>query len=165
MRDAAECSAYPLPPTMINVNKTAVVPYTAEQMYELVNDVEDYPRFIPGCRSARVLRREAHALEAALEWRKGPLHVGITTANVMEPGRRIEIRLVSGPFRRLQGVWRFEPLPDSGCRVSFVFGFESNRGLMTALVNRAFAEIANSLVDVFSERARVRYGRALPHAH
>lgn len=143
---------------MNRVNKSAVVPFSAEQMYELVNDVEDYPHFIPGCTGARILERAERRLSASLHWAKGPARVALTTANEMDPGRSILIRMVSGPFKRFSALWKFEPLTEQSCRVSFELSLETQRGLVAMLMGKAFGEIGGSMLDAFVQRARQRYG-------
>lgn len=143
---------------MKKVYKSAVVPFSAEQMYELVNDVEDYPHFLPGCTGARVIERAERRLTAALQWVKGPAHISLTTSNEMDPGRSIRIRMVSGPFKRFSALWQFEPLAGSQCRISFESSLETTRGIVALVLGKAFGDIGSSLLEAFVSRARQRYG-------
>lgn len=139
---------------MPRIQRSAIVPYSPERMFELVNDVDAYPRFLPWCRTARVLDSGDDWLRARIEMAKGALHRSFTTRNELEYGRRIRIRLEDGPFRRLAGVWTFEPVSDGGCRVSLDLEFEFAGRLFSAMAGPIFNQIASTLVDSFCRRAR-----------
>ncbi|MCP1727005.1 ribosome-associated toxin RatA of RatAB toxin-antitoxin module [Natronospira proteinivora] len=142
---------------MRSVQREALVPYSAEAMYDLVNDIERYPDFLPWCREARVLESADTELTASLTLIKGGLRRSFTTRNRMEPGRLIDIQLVDGPFRHLEGEWRFEPLRDDASKVKLDMRFEV-AGLLDAVLGPVFHQIANSLVDAFVRRAQDRHG-------
>ena len=143
---------------MTRIVKSALVPQSAAQMFALVDDIESYPAFLPWCAGASVLTRTAEAVTASLTLAKGPLHVSFTTENRLQPERGIVMRLVEGPFRRLHGDWRFEPVATGGCTVSLALEFEFASRLLSATVGPLFAQISNSLVDAFRARAQARYG-------
>lgn len=140
------------------VNRSALVPYSAADMYALVADVERYPDFLPWCSRATVHRRAGSEVEASLEISRGPVRKSFRTRNTLHPRHLIEISLVAGPFRRLSGQWRFAPLAERGCRVSLQLEFDFSSRAMQALLNPIFSEIADSLVDAFCHRAARRYG-------
>lgn len=140
------------------VSKSALVPYAASDMYDLVADVEQYPGFLPWCRSANVRERAADTVVASLEIGRGPLHKSFTTRNRMSPGRRIDIQLVNGPFRHLRGCWRFEALEDRRCRVALDLEFEIAGALLRKTLGPLFTEMADSMVDAFCRRASEVYG-------
>ena len=142
---------------MRSVQREALVPYSAEAMYQLVNDIERYPEFLPWCREARLLESTDSALTARLTLVKGGLRRSFTTRNRMEAGRLIDIQLVDGPFRHLEGEWRFEPLRDNASKVKLDMRFEV-AGLLDAVLGPVFHQIANSLVDAFVRRAREIHG-------
>jgi ribosome-associated toxin RatA of RatAB toxin-antitoxin module len=143
------------------IRKTAVVPYTAEQMYELVNDIESYPSFLPWCSDASVTVHGEDSLTASLSMAAGKIKHSFTTENTMQPGRRIEVRLVSGPFRYLSGNWTFEPMEGGGsCRISLEMDFEFKNKLLKMTLSKLFHQIVDSLVDAFTRRARQVYGNA-----
>ena len=146
-------------PDVPRIQRSAVVPHTPERMFELVNDVESYPRFLPWCRSASVLDSGEDWVRARIEMAKGALHRSFTTRNRLEYGRSIRIRLEDGPFRRLSGDWSFEPLGNGGCRVSLDLEFEFAGPVFSAMVGPIFNQIASSLVDSFCRRARELYER------
>jgi len=141
------------------IQRSAVVPYSTQQMFDLVNDVEAYPRFLPWCRSARELSSGEDWIRARIEMAKGALHRSFTTRNTLEHGRRIRIRLEDGPFSRLEGDWHFEPAGGSGCRVSLDLEFDFASRMLGAVVGPVFNQIASSLVDSFCRRAHQVYGR------
>jgi len=128
-------------------------------MYALVADTESYPAFLPWCRSARILSREGDEVVGTVELVKGPAHKSFTTVNRLVKGERIDMELVKGPFKHLQGVWRFQPIGDQGSRVSLDLEFEFSNRLLAMTVGPVFNEIANRLVDAFTRRAAELYGR------
>lgn len=144
---------------MRTVNKSALVPYTAQQMYALVNDVEKYPEFLPWCRSARILSHTDGEMRASLELALGGLHKIFTTHNHLQPGQAIVITLEHGPFRHLRGHWGFEDLGPEGSKVALKMEFEFAGALLDLMVGPVFHEICNSLVDAFTRRAVSLYGR------
>lgn len=143
---------------MTRIVKSARVPQSCEQMFALVDDIEAYPAFLPWCAGARVLARTPEAVTATLSVAKGPVKVSFTTENRLRAGQAIAMRLVEGPFRRLHGDWRFEPIAGGGCTVSLALEFEFASRLLSATVGPLFAQISNSLVDAFTARARVCHG-------
>ncbi len=142
---------------MTTISKSALVPYSAEEMYELVADVESYPRFLPWCAGARVLARDDAGLIAEIDMAFGGIRKTFTTRNHHTPGR-MDIRLVRGPFSRLEGSWRFDQVGDIGSRISLDLEFDFANRLLALAVGPVFSTIANSLVDSFKKRAREVYG-------
>ncbi len=128
-------------------------------MFDLVNDIEAYPRFLPWCRSARVLGRGDDWILARVEMAKGALHRSFTTRNVLEPHHRIRIQLEDGPFRKLEGDWHFAPTAQGGCRVELDLEFEFAGRMLSAVAGPVFSQIAATLVDSFHRRADELYGR------
>jgi len=141
------------------VKKSALVMYSAAEMYNLVNDIESYPQFLPWCRSAHVAPCGEDALRATIEMAKGGVHKTFTTSNRMQKYKMIDIRLLEGPFQRLEGYWRFEPLRADACKVSLDMEFEFSNALVRKVVEPVFKQIANSLVDAFCKRAVDLYGK------
>ncbi|MBK8898983.1 MAG: type II toxin-antitoxin system RatA family toxin [Candidatus Competibacteraceae bacterium] len=144
---------------MATVNKSALVLYSAAEMYGLVENIEAYPQFLPWCRSARILSRSADEVRATIEMAKSGVHKSFTTCNRMQPNKMIDIRLLEGPFKRLQGYWRFESLRAGASKVSLDMEFEFANTLLRVAVEPVFKQIANSLVDAFCKRAVDLYGR------
>lgn len=143
---------------MTTIHKSALVPYSAEQMYKLVDDVETYPDFLPWCKAAVEISRNANEVEASLDFSHSGVHKSFTTRNRMQPGESIEMQLVEGPFKHLNGVWRFEPLGDAGSKVGLELEFEFSSKLLGMTFGPLFSKIANSLVDAFIQRAQKVYG-------
>lgn len=143
---------------MTDIIRSAEVPYTAAQMYELVNDVASYPQFLPWCDHVEVLDIREHELTARITLSFGKLHQSFTTRNRMQPEREVLMELVEGPFQHLTGQWQFEPLAGGGCRVSLDMRFEFKSRLARLAMGGPFHKIANTLVDAFIKRARTVYG-------
>ena len=128
-------------------------------MYDIVNQVETYPEFLPWCGGVRLHQADDTSMEASIQISAAGLNQWFKTRNTMVPGESIEIQLVDGPFKRLQGSWHFTSLEDDGCKIELVLQFEFKRGLAAAVIAPAFTRIANTMVDSFCERARDLYGR------
>lgn len=143
---------------MTTINKSALVPYSSAQMFDLVDNIEAYPEFLPWCRSTRVISRDEDLVRATIELSKGGVDKAFTTANRNQKNKMIEIRLVDGPFKRLDGFWRFDPLGDEGCKISLDLEFEFSSRMLGMVVGPVFSQIANSLVDAFQKRAKDVYG-------
>ncbi len=138
--------------------KTAeIIPVSAKQMFELVNDVEAYPEFLPWCSDANIERRSDHGIVATVTVAKGPMHHSFTTENHNREFDRIEMSLLRGPFKRFHGVWRFDDAP-GGCRVSLDLDFEFSNRLLAAALSKVFQVITGSMVQAFRQRARDLYG-------
>jgi ribosome-associated toxin RatA of RatAB toxin-antitoxin module len=127
-------------------------------MYALVADIPRYGEFLPWCHSSNVQPESDRTVRATIEIVRGRVRKSFTTQNVMVPVESIAMHLLDGPFKSLEGRWRFEQLGDVGCKVSLDMEFEFSNALMKALVGPAFNEIANSLVDAFCKRATEVYG-------
>jgi ribosome-associated toxin RatA of RatAB toxin-antitoxin module len=143
-----------LPETSVrSVRRSALVPYTAPQMFRLVDDVEAYPEFLPWCNDAHIDRRDGDSIEATLELHKGGVSKHFTTRNTRTEFETIDIELVGVPFRPLQGGWPFQELGDKGCKVSLELDFEFESLLVDLMFGGFFEETCNSLLDAFSRRA------------
>ncbi len=143
---------------MREVRRSALVPYSAGQMFALVADVERYPEFLPWCTAARVLEREGDSVLASLSLSRGRAEASFTTRNTQVPGRSLEMRLVDGPFSRLEGRWDFSDIGQAGSRVELGLRFEVSATLAGILLGPAFEGACNQLVDAFGRRARQVYG-------
>lgn len=143
---------------MTTINKSALVPYSPAQMFDLVDNIEAYPEFLPWCSSTRVISRDDDLVRATIELSRGGVEKAFTTANRNQKNKMIEIRLVDGPFKRLDGFWRFDALGDDGCKISLDLEFEFSSRMLGMVVGPVFSQIANSLVDAFHKRAKDVYG-------
>lgn len=140
------------------INRSALVPYTPAEMFSLVNDIESYSQFLPWCKSSRVLSRNDDEVRASLELARGGFEKAFTTCNRLQKNKMIEMRLVEGPFRHLDGFWRFEPIGEHACKVSLDMDFEFSNKLVGLAMGPIFNQIANTLVDSFCKRAIDVYG-------
>jgi len=140
------------------IHRAALVPHTPAQMFELVSDIESYPLFLPWCRRARVERHGPNDVTATLEIAKGPLAKAFCTRNRSRPSERIEMQLVSGPFKALHGEWRFSQCGEL-CRVEFNLAFDYSSRLLAATLGPLFTHAADTLVGAFCGRADELYAR------
>lgn len=139
------------------VERSALVPFTRQQMFDLVNDVESYPEFVPGCMNASILDRGDDWLEARLELSKvGFKHAFVTRNTLYEP-ERTHLTLVEGPFHHLEGEWDFQALSDSASKVTFWLEFEFKNRLLAMAATKLFEHIASEQVDAMVQRARQIY--------
>ena len=143
---------------MRKVSRSALVPYSADQMYALVDDIAAYPSFLRWGSSVTVHSRDDEHVEASLELQRGGVSKTFTTRNSLDPGTAIRIALIGGPFRHLSGGWCFEQLGQDGSKVSLQLEFEFENRMTDMLFGRYFEDICNSLVDSFTQRASSIYG-------
>ncbi len=144
---------------MSSISKNALVPYSAAEMFSLVNDIESYSQFLPWCRSSEVLSANEDEIRATIEIAHGSLRKSFTTCNRLQKNKMIEMRLEQGPFKHLEGFWRFDTLGERACKVSLDLDFEFSSKLVGLAMGPVFSQIANTLVDAFSKRAVDVYGK------
>jgi len=142
---------------MSSINKQVTVPYTADQMYDLVYDINSYPKFIPLCVSSEVHEEQGHKSRAKMKIAKGQIGFEFTTVNTMVKGRSISINLENGPFKSLKGVWRFTPAGAHACIISLHFEFEFSNKLLGVVLGGLFKQLCDSMVESFRKQAAVRY--------
>ena len=146
---------------MPNYSETRILPYTPQQLFAVVVDIEQYPQFLPWCRGARIVSREAHGVFL------GELVVSFShiteryTSRVtpLEHEHRIEVALVSGPFNYLNNHWRFEP-HTGGCEIHFAVDFEFKSKLLNSLIGGMFTRASEKMISAFTTRAEALYGAA-----
>jgi ribosome-associated toxin RatA of RatAB toxin-antitoxin module len=143
---------------MREVRRSALLPYSATQVFDLVAGVERYPEFLPWCTGAAVLAREGELVTAELSLARGGASARFTTTNRLVPGQYLEMRLLEGPFRALEGRWDFLPIGEAGSRVELHMRFETQSSLAGLVLGPVFEGICNQLVDSFARRARQIYG-------
>ena len=144
----------------MHVSKSALLPYSAQQLFELINDIESYPDFLDGCVSAEILHLEEGLMEARLSLSKKGISQEFVTRNRLVENESISMELVEGPFESLDGAWIIETLGDEGCKLSLELDFESKRGMIMQMIAKFFGEISNRLVDAICEEASRRYKHA-----
>jgi ribosome-associated toxin RatA of RatAB toxin-antitoxin module len=144
---------------MSHIQRSALVHYSPAEMYQLVNNVEDYPVFLPWCRSSTLISESDTEMMATIEIAKGILNKTFTTHNLLVKDKRIELQLVNGPFKKLTGFWQFDAIKtENACKVNLDLEFEFDSAMMSIAAKPIFTQIANSLVDAFCKRAVEVYG-------
>ena len=139
------------------VNRSALVNYSAQQMYDLVNDIEAYPKYMDGCVGAEILKREGDWLEARLDLSKAGVSHSFITRNHLQSPILMSMTLVDGPFKFLHGFWRFTALGENACKVSFDLEFELKNRLLGMAVGKLFESVASKQVDALCTRAKQVY--------
>ncbi len=140
------------------VEKSVLVGYSAQQMFDLVDAVEAYPQFLPWCSAAEVNHRDQDRTRATLHINYHGAKQSFTTENTKQVPRIMHVQLVSGPFRILNGTWRFTALAAQACKIEFRLHYEFSSKLLEKLVGPVFSYIANTMVDAFVARAEKLYG-------
>jgi ribosome-associated toxin RatA of RatAB toxin-antitoxin module len=143
---------------MNSLKRNAIVPYSARQMFELVNNIEDYPRFLPWCQQSKVISRTDNEVIAELEVVWKGVSKRFSTRNILNPYQRMQMVLVTGPLKHMNGIWDFQPLNEHACKVLLDLEFEFSGGFVDRLFQPIFQHIANTLVDAFCKRATELYG-------
>ncbi len=143
---------------MPEIHKSALVNYSALQMYNLVNDVARYAEFLPGCVSSNVIDQTENSMLAVMELKKGPIRQTFTTSNTLVFGQSIKMELEEGPFHHLHGVWYFRALTEDACKVELDLDFAFSNQLTAVSFGSIFNELTSRLVDSFVTRAGNIYG-------
>ncbi|MDT8404829.1 type II toxin-antitoxin system RatA family toxin [Sulfuriflexus sp.] len=141
------------------ISKSALVPYSAAEMFALVNDIPAYPDFLPWCGDSEILASNEDEIRAKVQLSRSGIKKSFTTLNRLQKDKMIEMRLVEGPFQHLEGFWRFEPLNDTACKVMFDIEFEFSSKILALTVGPVFSQITSTLVDAFTKRAVEIYGK------
>ena len=144
---------------MNSISKSALVPYSPGEMFSLVDDVPSYREFLPWCSNSKEMKRDEDEVVASIEINKGAFRKSFSTCNRLQHNKMIEMRLNEGPFKHLEGFWRFDALGEKGCKVSLDLQFEFSNRILHMTVGPVFNQIANTLVDAFCKRAENVYGR------
>lgn len=144
---------------MHTLKRSALVSYSTRQMFELVNSIEEYPRFLPWCSSSEIISRTDEEIVASLEINWNGIKKSFTTRNRLFPCVKMEMDLINGPLKRMEGVWTFQELDEHACKVILDMEFEFSGGFIDRLFQPVFQHIANNLVDAFCKRAVELYGR------
>jgi ribosome-associated toxin RatA of RatAB toxin-antitoxin module len=141
---------------MPTVRKSVIVPHTCSAMFDLVDEVERYPEFLPWCSATEVFERTPEVTRARLDIDYHGLTSRISTLNRKERPRTMTLEFVDGPFERFKGAWRFDALGEEGCRVELALDYEFSNKALEALLGTMFGHIMETLVDRFVERAEAR---------
>ena len=145
---------------MARVEKSVLVAHSAERMFNLVDRVELYPEFLPWCGGAKVVTLQGSTVHATVQIDYHHLKQHFTTQNVRTPPHEIQMTLQDGPFRQLDGSWRFIPLTDAACKIEFRLHYEFSSKMLEKLVGPVFHFISNSFVDAFIHRADKVYAES-----
>ena len=143
---------------MPKINRSALVNFSATQMYGLVADIVSYKDFLPWCSGARITTKTPEVVVATLDISYKGLRSSFTTRNQMSNSESIQLSLLDGPFTSLQGLWQFDTLEEHACKISLDLEFSMKNGVLAKLVGQVFGEIAGEQVNAFHQRAQVLYG-------
>lgn len=143
---------------MTAIHRSAIVPYSAHQMFDLVSDIPSYPEFLPWCGGARIVTVQGDEVIAAIDISYSGVHKTFSTRNLLQHGKMMEIRLLEGPFSHLQGFWQFKSLDEQSSKISLDLEFEVANKIVSLALTPVFSNIANQLVDRFHQRAVELYG-------
>jgi ribosome-associated toxin RatA of RatAB toxin-antitoxin module len=143
---------------VIEIRRSALVTYSPAQMFDLVNEIEAYPKRFPWCDGAEILESQQDVLVARLDLKFAGFHQSFTTRNTVEPPKRLTMDLVDGPFRSLEGVWDFIALGDAGCKVAFALDFDYAGRLGGSALKLGFQGLAGRMVGDFCREAERVYG-------
>jgi ribosome-associated toxin RatA of RatAB toxin-antitoxin module len=143
---------------MPSINRSALVMYSAEQMYQLINDVLAYPSFLPDCSDSKIISQTENSVTAALLVSKGGLRKWFTTQNTLISNEEVQLTLVDGPFKKLKGSWKFTPLSEDACKVSLELDYEFANKMFDIAFGRVFNHLTNNMVQAFTQRAKEVYG-------
>ncbi|PMM09438.1 ubiquinone-binding protein [Vibrio splendidus] len=142
---------------MPKVTRSALVSFSADQMFSLVNDVARYHEFLPGCSGSRVIESSDSTMVASVDVSKAGISKTFTTSNRLADGAEILMELVDGPFKKLQGGWYFTPLDDQACKVELKLEFEFSSRMIEMAFGKIFNELTSNMVSAFTQRAKQVY--------
>lgn len=143
---------------MPSIERSALIAVPAADVYALVNDVEQYPAFLPWCAHAEILSKSETEVVARIEIAVRGRRETLVTRNRLTPSSAIALEMVEGPFRHFKGRWQFTPLGDAGCRVNLEVSFELANRLVGAFAAPFLHRIADRIVDAFAARVRAVSG-------
>lgn len=142
---------------MPSINKNALVPFSAEQMYNLVNDVNAYHEFLPGCRQSQIIEFSDQHMKAKMVLVKAGIEQELVTLNTLHLNRSIQMSLSQGPFQSLSGGWTFTPLSEEACKIELKLEFTFASVLVDMAFGKVFKTLTSNMVKAFSERAKEVY--------
>ncbi len=142
---------------MEKIERSALVAFSAEQMYRLVDDIEKYPEFVPYCKAAKTINRGDNMVSAELMVSKSGIAKSFSTKNTLLPFEEIQMQLLNGPFKYLNGYWRFKPLADSACKIELHLEYEFSNIIASMAFAKIFNQLTQSMVSAFTQRASEIY--------
>lgn len=142
---------------MPTITRSALVMYSAEQMFNLINDVDAYPQFLPDCGDSKIVSQTESAMTASLLVSKGGIKKWFTTENVLTLNESVKMNLVDGPFKYLVGEWTLVPLSEEACKINFNIDYEFSSKVLGIAFGRVFDHLVNNIVQSFISRAKEVY--------
>ena len=142
---------------MPQVSRSALVPFSAKQMYDLVNDVTSYPQFLPGCSGSKIIEQTENVMVASVDVAKAGIKKTFITQNTLIDSEIIGMNLVDGPFKSLTGGWHFTALDETACKVELKLEFEFSNALVAIAFGKVFQELTSNMVNSFTQRAKQVY--------
>ena len=142
---------------MPRITRSALLMYSADQMFNLVNDVNAYPDFLPGCTGTRILDEHDNQMTAAVVVAKAGISTTFTTKNTLIPGQEVKMDLVDGPFKKLTGYWQLTELSEEACKISLQLDYEFSSKVFDMAFGRVFHSLTNNMVQAFTQRAKEVY--------
>jgi ribosome-associated toxin RatA of RatAB toxin-antitoxin module len=139
---------------MKKITRTALLPYSSLEVFNIVNDVDKYSEFLPWCANAKVLESNGNSLIARVDIAKAGIKQSFTTKNILVGGKSIQLNLVDGPFSHLEGIWEFTELDQNACKISLNLEYKVNNAIFNFALSALFEQIASTLVDSFCTRAK-----------
>ena len=143
---------------MTHINQSALLPYSAGQLFDLVNDIASYPEFMDGCSTVEIIEKSQNQITSRLVLGKAGLRYAFTTCNTLKPSESMTMTLVEGPFENFSGAWTFLALDENACKVSLDMEFEFASGLVDAALKQLFESTSRNLVNSVCKRAELLYG-------
>jgi len=138
---------------MPSINRSVLLPYSAEALFDLVNDVASYPEYLSGCQRVDVLSSTDEQLEATLYLSKAGMKHSFTTCNELDRPKAMTMNLVDGPFRCFEGRWEFKALAADATKISLTLNFELSSTILSMAAGKLFEMTANDLLDAIVRRA------------
>ncbi|MFT6552661.1 MAG: ribosome-associated toxin RatA of RatAB toxin-antitoxin module [Zhongshania marina] len=144
---------------MNEIRRSALLPYSADAIYQLINDVEAYPQYMEGCVGAEILAWTEDSMDARLDLSRAGIRLSFVTRNTLTPSRSVRLKLIDGPFENLTGEWSLLALGADACKVSLHLQFALTNSVVGVATRQLFNSVANNLVDALVKRANEQYGK------
>ena len=142
----------------MKVERSALLPYSAEQIYRVISDVDAYPEFLNWCESTHIESQEDGQQLASMKVAYGRLKVSFSTRNTLTENEKVDMQLVNGPFKRLSGCWLIKSLDDQACKVTLNMEFQFSNPITHRLFGKVFQSVVSAQIDAFQKRAKSIYG-------
>lgn len=142
---------------MTKIERSALVAFSTREMFDLVQDVERYPEFMPGCVKTELIGKGEGWMEARLMLRKGGVNTSFTTYNRIDAPNSMDLTLKEGPFKNFHGLWTFTELAERACKLQLNLEFEFSNKLVGMAAGKLFESMANQQVDAICQRAKRLY--------